>query len=133
MTVIDQAILGALEKQRFSSIRELAQLTCITAAPVHWHLTQSLGFVVKHLRWVPHRLTDTQKDERITLSNQSLRQLRSIKHHGWHFIITLDESWFYLAIDHAQIWLCPEENPHERHKHTIQNPKLMPMIAWNLL
>jgi ABC-type branched-subunit amino acid transport system ATPase component len=52
-TVIDNALLDALEKQTFSFIRELAQLTCIPRSMVHRHLTQSLGLVVKHLRWVP--------------------------------------------------------------------------------
>jgi hypothetical protein len=34
-TVIDDAILDALDKQPFSSIRELAQLTCIPRSTVH--------------------------------------------------------------------------------------------------
>jgi DNA-binding IclR family transcriptional regulator len=91
-TVIDNAILDALEKQPFSSIRELAQLTCIPRSTVHRHLTQSLGFVVKHLRWVPHSLTAAQKAQHITLSNELLRELRSNKHQGWQFLITLNES-----------------------------------------
>jgi hypothetical protein len=104
-TVIDNTILDALEKQPFSSIRELAQLTCIPRSTVHRHLTQSLGFVVKHLRWVSHGRTAAQKAQRVSLSKKLLRELRSIKHHGWQFIITLDESWFYRATDHEQIWL----------------------------
>jgi hypothetical protein len=59
--VIDQAILDALESYPFSSIRELAYLTCIPTTTVHWHLTQSVGFGVKHLRLAPHTLTPTQK------------------------------------------------------------------------
>jgi hypothetical protein len=54
--VIDSAILDALEKQLFFSIRELAKLTCMGITTVHWQLTRSLGFVVKHLCWVPHNL-----------------------------------------------------------------------------
>jgi hypothetical protein len=74
-------------------------------------LTQSLRFVVKHFRWVPHTITPTQETERATLSIELLRQLRSIEHHDWQFIITLDESWLYLSTDHEQIWLCVEEQP----------------------
>jgi hypothetical protein len=36
-TVIDNSMLDALEKQRFSSIRELANLTCISTAIIHRH------------------------------------------------------------------------------------------------
>jgi hypothetical protein len=41
--------------------REVARLICVPTTAVHRHLTQSLGFVAKHLRWVPHTLTPTQK------------------------------------------------------------------------
>jgi hypothetical protein len=76
--VIDQAILDALDHCPFSSIRGLTRLTCIPTTTVHLHFTQSLGFVVKHLRWVPHTLTPIQKRERTTLSIELLRQLQSI-------------------------------------------------------
>jgi hypothetical protein len=94
---------------------------------------QSLGFVVKHLRWVPNILTPTQKMERATLSTELLRQLRSIEHHGWQFIITLDESWFCPSPNYEQIWLRVEEQPPERPRHTVQDPKMMVTIAWNQL
>jgi hypothetical protein len=93
--VIDQAILDARDRYPFSSIRELAHLICIPTTTIHRHLTQSRVFVVKHLRWVPHTLTPTNKIECATLSIEFLRQVRSIEHHSWQFIITLDESWFY--------------------------------------
>jgi hypothetical protein len=48
--IIDQTILNALEHYPFSSTRELARPTCIPTTVVHQHITQSLGFVVKHLR-----------------------------------------------------------------------------------
>jgi hypothetical protein len=77
---IHNAILDVLEKQLFSSIRELAKLTCIPTATVHRHLTGSLGFAMRQFRCVPHGLTDTQKTQRLILSNKLLRKLRSIKH-----------------------------------------------------
>jgi hypothetical protein len=89
--VIGQAILDTLEQYPFSSIQDLARFTCIPTTTIHRHLTQSLGFVVKHLPWVPHTLTPTQKTEPVTLSIGLLRQLRSIEHCGWQFIITLDK------------------------------------------
>jgi histone-lysine N-methyltransferase SETMAR len=124
-------MLDALEQYPFSSIRGLARFICIPTTTVHRHFAQSLSFVVKHLRWVPRTLTPTQKTERATLSIESLRQLRSIEHHGWQFIITLDESWFYLSTDHEQVWLRGEEQPTERPRNIIQDPKMMVTIAWN--
>jgi hypothetical protein len=72
---------------------------------------RALGFVVKQLRSVPHTLTPTQKTERATLSIEFLRQLRSIEHHGWQFIITLNESWFSLSAHHGHIRLLGKNNP----------------------
>jgi hypothetical protein len=82
---------------------------------------------------IPHTFTPTQKMEDATFSIELLPQLRSTEHHGWQCIITLDESWFYLSTDHEQIWLHLEEQPPERPGHTIQDPKTMVTIAWNLL
>jgi hypothetical protein len=60
--VVDQAMFDALKQYPFSSILELALFICIPASTVHPHLMQSLSFVVKHLHWVPHTLTPTQKN-----------------------------------------------------------------------
>jgi hypothetical protein len=38
-TVTDDKILNALQPQPFSSVRELAKLTCISRSTVHRHLT----------------------------------------------------------------------------------------------
>jgi histone-lysine N-methyltransferase SETMAR len=133
MAIIDDTILSALEKQPFSSIRELANLICIPATTVYRYLTHSLGFVVKHLHWVPHSLSATQKAQRITLANRLLFELRSIKSDGWHFVVSLDESWFYLTTDLEQIWMIPEEEPPARSRRMIQDRKIMATVAWNPL
>jgi hypothetical protein len=74
--VIDQAILDRLEQCPFSSIREMARFTRIPTPTFDRHLTQSLGFVVKHLCWVPHTITPTQKQ------SVSLSQLSSCANSG---------------------------------------------------
>jgi hypothetical protein len=131
--VVDQATLDPLEQYPLSSIQGLARFTGIPTTTVHRHLTQSYSSVVKHLRWVPRTLMPTQKTERVTLSIEFLRQPRSIEHHGWQFIITLDESWFYLSTDPKQVWLRVEAQPPERLRHTIEDPRIMVTIAWNPL
>jgi hypothetical protein len=53
---VDEAILTALAEFPFSSVRELSRRICLPRSTVHRHrhLTQSLRFTVRHLRWVPH-------------------------------------------------------------------------------
>jgi MoxR-like ATPase len=54
---IDEAIVSALEVQPFGSVRDMMRFTRLARSAVHWHLTPSLGFLVRHLRWIPHVLT----------------------------------------------------------------------------
>jgi hypothetical protein len=50
---VDEAILTALPEFLFSSVRELSRMICLPRSTVHRHLTQSLRFTVRYLRWVP--------------------------------------------------------------------------------
>jgi hypothetical protein len=68
----DQDILAALEDNPFTSVRHLSQLTHLPSTTVYRRLTQSLGFVARHFRWVPHTLSDAQKGERVNLSRRLL-------------------------------------------------------------
>jgi hypothetical protein len=88
-TVADDEILDALQRQPFSPVREFAKLTYIPRGMVHRHLTRTLGFVVKHFRWVPHSRSQSQLCQP---ANQLFQDLCSIKHHGCQFIVTVDES-----------------------------------------
>jgi hypothetical protein len=38
----------------------------------------------------------------------------------WHDIVTLDEFWFYLSMDHEFVWLPRDEKVSERERHAIQ-------------
>jgi hypothetical protein len=88
----DQVILAALEDGAFAQVRQLCRLTHLLSTTVYRHLTQSLGFVVRHLRWVPHALSDAQKGERVNLSRPRLRMLEVQRDRAWRDIVTVDES-----------------------------------------
>jgi hypothetical protein len=71
----DQAILAALDDSPFAPVRQLSRLTHLPSTTVYRHLTQSLGFVMRHLRWMPHALSDAQNGERVNLSRRLLQML----------------------------------------------------------
>jgi hypothetical protein len=102
--VIDNVILQALNQISFTSVRELAKSTCISNAIIWRRLTRFLGFVVKHLHWVLHRLTDAQRQIWIDRSNELLILLESARANDWQSFMTLNESWFYLWTSHEKIW-----------------------------
>jgi hypothetical protein len=71
----DQAILAALEDRPFASVRHLSRLNHLPSTTLYRRIAQSLGFVARPIRWVPHTLSDAQKGERINLSRRLLRML----------------------------------------------------------
>jgi hypothetical protein len=110
-----QALLAALEDSPFASVRQLSRLTHFPSTTVYRCLTQSLGFLAHHLRWVPHALSDAQKGARVNLSRLLLRILEVQGDRAQHDIVTLDESWFHLGTDYEFVWLrqyekFPKEN-----------------------
>jgi hypothetical protein len=88
----DQDILAAFEDSPFASVRQLSRLIHLPSTTVYRPLTQSLGFVARHLRWVPRALSDAPKGERVNLSRLLLRMLEVQRDRAWHDIVTLDQS-----------------------------------------
>jgi hypothetical protein len=60
----DEAILLALSKEPFASVRQLARRTHLHLSMVYDHHTHKLGFTVRYLRWVPHLLSEAVKHNR---------------------------------------------------------------------
>jgi hypothetical protein len=124
----DQTILAALEDNPFASVPQLSRLIHLPSTTVYARFTQSLGFVARHFRWVPHALSGAQKGERANLSRRLLRMrmLEVERDRAWHDIVTLDESWFYLSTDYEFVWLPRDEKfPKEN------DTQFMLMIVWN--
>ena len=109
--LIDDAILSALAREPSASVRRIANMTMLPKSSVYRHLTSSLGFVAKHLKWVPHKLNFEQKCQRVEKSKELLDMLVSMKHNSWKYIFTFDESWLYFSTDFELMWLPSEDIP----------------------
>jgi hypothetical protein len=92
LDVFNQAILATLNENTFSLMRNLAKRTYILSITVWRQLTDSIGFVVKHLHWVSYKLNDAQLTARIQMLSEVLRIVHSAEYQDWHYIIILDES-----------------------------------------
>jgi hypothetical protein len=104
-------------------VRQLSRLTHLPSTTVYRRFTRSLGFVARHLRWVPHALSDAQKGERVNLSRRLLRMLEVQRDRAWHDVVTLDESWFYLSTDYEFVWL-PRDEKFPKENETQFNRKI---------
>jgi hypothetical protein len=51
--------------------------------------------------------------------------LGSVQHHGWKYLVTLDDAWFYFSNQHEQIWFPDQEDPPTIQRQTISSPKTM--------
>jgi hypothetical protein len=74
---------------------------------VHRHLTQSIRFTVRHLRWVSNFRTAEQKQIRVEMVIELLQVLSVQSTRQWHDILTLEESRIYLFNEHDLMWTAP--------------------------
>jgi hypothetical protein len=86
-SIPDNVNLETLEMMPFAPIRQIAEMTVIPVTFVFRRLTKSLDFVLKRSRWVPHILSDLQKQARIIMSKELLKLLESMRHHLWKYIV----------------------------------------------
>jgi hypothetical protein len=89
---LDTAIRLPFDEQLFAFIRELVWLTRLPRTTLHQWLTDSLRFHVRHLRWVPHILSESQNVARVTRLRKLLQMLNQQSVRSWHDIVTLDKS-----------------------------------------
>jgi hypothetical protein len=131
----DEAILTALAEFPFpfSPVRELSRKICLSRSTVHRHryLTQSLRFMVRHLRWVPNFLTAEQRQIWAQMAIGLLKILSVQSTRQWHDIVISDKSWIYLFNEHDLMWTAPGEIVVDMERHTVQSPKFMLTVVWN--
>ena len=128
-----QIIKKILDDFPFSSLREIAQESHIPKTTVYRILRKDLGYVLKHLKWIPHLLTSSQKVSLINLSKSLFTVLQEAKQSNYQLFMTGDESWFYLNTDHETQWLPLSEKPSKKTKKNIGSKKYMLTIFWNPL
>jgi hypothetical protein len=121
----DEAIVRDLEELPLSSVRQLSRATHLPKTTVYRRLSEKLGFTARHLRCVPHILSDDQTIIPVQRSKPLLTMLRRQETRDWHEILILDESWFYDLREHEPIWPSPHGKVPDRERVAIQSRKVM--------
>lgn len=127
---VDQKILLELEQMPFHSVRSLSTVLKIPKSTIFDHL-HKMGFIVKHLRFVPHILSPSQKVQRMNLSKQLLQVIKQARHQSWKYFLTGDESWFFFLEDYEIQWLKPDQKPSTKTRRIIASPKRMLTVFWS--
>jgi hypothetical protein len=106
-----------LKQFPFATARIMARHFRLSPTTIKDILDRKLGFHKLSRRWVPHRLTSSQKAERADGARSLLAVLRMKQEDSFRGITTGDESWFLYAYqsDHMYVQSGSDVIPQERH------------------
>lgn len=105
----EEHLKALLKEDGHQTCRELAEKMDCGLATISRHL-QSTGFTQKLGAWVPHELTEKNKEKRLTIAAQHLARHRSTRGHKQRFlhrIVTGDEKWcLYINMKQRKEWVA---------------------------
>lgn len=129
-SVIDSdALKVAVEEDPRQTIAELSQKLNKPKSTIQEHLSK-IGKVHREGVWVPHELTQGNKDMRVTICRNLL--VRNEKSPFLEQIVTGDEKWIvYTNNKRKKQWLSPKEHPIPTPKQEPFPMKVMLSIWWN--
>ena len=133
---IDEQLLFRIQeehlKNQFSSVRSIAHTLKAPISTVYHYMTDYLGLVFRHTRWVPHILSDDQKLKRIRLCKDLYQIILKIKKNPYRDLITGDESWFLYNYAPKGAWTIDSETHPLFEQNTICTEKMMITIVWGV-
>ena len=125
-------IQAALDHSRNWCVRSLASYTGIPKTTLHELMKNEFKLTKKHGKWVPHLLTQDQKDMRCFACQSNLQFYRKTKT-LLERTITIDETWVSLYMapnkDQSAQWLFPGEQPQQVVAQNIHQEKRMLIMA----
>jgi hypothetical protein len=127
---IDAKILALLTAYPFHSAYSLADSIGISQQCVLNHLHDSLGLQNFQLRWIPHELTELLRDERVEFCQRMLPVLERRGKDNFHYLVTGDESWFFLEYQHSHQWCRTKDEVATRVSQKNSDGKYMLTVFW---
>ncbi|XP_055116353.1 histone-lysine N-methyltransferase SETMAR isoform X2 [Symphalangus syndactylus] len=127
--VDNDQLRAIIEADPLTTTREVAEELNVNHSTVVRHLKQ-IGKVKKLDKWVPHELTENQKNRRFEVSSSLI-----LRNHNEPFldrIVTCDEKWIlYDNRRRSAQWLDQEEAPKHFPKPILHPKKVMITIWWS--
>ena len=115
----DQAVLGAVEAEPTLSTRMLAADFHCSHMQIA-RILHKLGKKIRHGKWVPHELTQRNKNDRLAAAQQLLQ--RQQERPFLNRIVTCDEKWvLYKNFVNKKQWLTPGQP--DRYRNLTGVPK----------
>lgn len=126
----DERLMQLVRAEPQRTTRELAEaLGGISNSTVFEHL-KAMGFMSKLSKWVPHQLTDGQRQRRC---EAALSLLTLKRHQNWlSSIVTGDEKWVqYVNVVRRRSWCAAGDTPQATAKPGLHPKKVMLSVWWD--
>ena len=126
----DRALLELVERDTRQSSRAMAATMGCSHQTILSHL-EALGKTRKLGYWVPHRLTEQNRDQRVTIASFLLSYARTF---GWlDSILTGDEKWvLYVNVTRRHQWVDQDADPEPEPKAGLHQKKVMLCVWWDV-
>lgn len=130
----EERLNALLHENARQTTRELAEKMKCDQSTVVRHM-QSMGKVQKFGAWVPHALSEINKNSRVSISASLLARHRLARDQHQAFlsrIVTGDEKWcLYINFKRRKEWLSPDKQATPRIKQDLHPRKIMLCVWWN--
>lgn len=117
------------------SIEELASLFNVSIGIMHSIMHQELGMKKLTVKWVPHFLNETQKQERIQAAAECLELYNKHKSKFIDHLLTMDETWIYgfdpLTAEESREWTTDKSQVSKRVRPSRHGLKVMACVWWD--
>ena len=127
-----QKITKLIEQDRYISIKEIACILGFSNTKTKNIINGNLGLKKKMNKWVPHSLTQNQKDRRISFCNKFLEKYDNKNEKNIYNIITGDETWLRFwdpkVGNNAKIWQINGLDNFEARIKSIRDEKIMASV-----
>lgn len=125
----NNALLLHIRDNPRSNVRQIAEEFQCHYSTVDQHLG-ALGFTKQLGRWIPHRLTEDQLENRVTICNSLLSRKRNFE---WlRELVTGDEKWvLYFNQTRQGQWIMRGETPEPDPKPNPHEKKVLLSVFWD--
>ena len=125
-----KSLKALLEEDPYMSARDMSSTLNCSKDTVVRILREDLKMSKVNIQWIPHELTQTQKNQRVQLAMELLVTLQDTSQHK--LIYTQDETWLYWKNPRKSMWLMHGAPRPKAEKKKIGAKKLMISVIWNV-
>ena len=123
-----------LAADKRTSVRQAARTTGLSRATTHRIIQKDLSKTKKPAKWVPHLLTQPQRNRRVLLARAALALLRR-RNNAVEHVVAEDESWFWVwdpdSKRSSAQWLDPGEERPQKARQEQSTAKVMLVLFFD--